>query len=52
MQVFKTIIKFIILHRWNKISSDGIDIINKWKNKPTKGIRKIVFDYVVKLNTP
>ena len=51
MQILNTILKFIILHRWNKIDKEGIELMKRWyalrgRNWITKG----VFDTVIKLN--
>ncbi len=51
MQILKTIIVFIILHRWNKIDKEGIELMKRWYGlKNRNWITKQVFDYVIYLN--
>jgi hypothetical protein len=47
MDFIKTYIKYIVLHRWNKISKEGIDLLEQhWKNKPTKGLKLWLYNKV------
>lgn len=51
-QLLKTIVVFIILHRWNKIDKEGIELMKRWYNLRIRNwITKIVFDKVIKLNS-
>jgi hypothetical protein len=51
MQILKTIIVFIILHRLNKIDEKGIELMQRWYGlKNRNWITKQVFDYVIYLN--
>lgn len=53
MQIIKTIILFIILHRWNKIDKEGIELMKRWYNLRKRNlITEIVFNAVIKLNDP
>jgi hypothetical protein len=43
----KTYVKYILLHKWNKISKEGIDLLDEyWENKPTKGIKLWLYNKV------
>lgn len=43
----KTYVKYILLHRWNKVSKQSIDLLEEhWKNKPTKGVKLWLFNKV------
>lgn len=47
----KTVFKFIFLHKWNKIPKEGVELLEThWKNKPKKGIKKIIYKIILKLN--
>ena len=36
----KTYVKYILLHRWNKVPKESIDLLEEhWKNKPTNGVK-------------
>ncbi len=51
MQIIKTIIVFIILHRWNKIDKESIELMERWyKLKQRNWLTKQVFDCVINLN--
>ncbi len=52
MQILKTIIIFIILHRWNKIDKEGIELMQRWyKLRKRNWITTVVFETVIKLNS-
>lgn len=43
----KTYIVFILLHRWNKVSEEHFDFLEKyWDEKPTKGIELWLYNKV------
>lgn len=47
----KTYIVFILLHKWNKLSKENFDILEKhWTNKPTNGLRYWVYNKVKEKN--
>lgn len=47
----KTYVRFVILHRWNKIPKENLEILeHNWKNKPTSGLKYWVYNKVKKLN--
>lgn len=51
MSTLKTIFKYILFHRWNKITEDKLDFLDKnWNKKPTKGFKKFIYDLVFNIN--
>lgn len=51
MQIIKTIIVFIILHRWNKIDKEGIELMLRWYDlRKRNWITRKVFFAVLNLN--
>jgi len=47
----KTYFKYILLHRWNKLSKESIDLLEEhWKNKPTNGVKLWLYSKVKSKN--
>lgn len=47
----KTYVKYILLHRWNKVSKESIDLLDEhWKNKPTNGVKLWLYNKVKSKN--
>jgi hypothetical protein len=47
----KTYVKYILLHRWNKVSKESIDLLEEhWKNKPTNGVKLWLYNKVKSKN--
>lgn len=46
-----TYVKYILLHRYNKVSKESIELLDQhWKNKPTKGVKLWVYNKVRTIN--
>lgn len=51
MDFIKTYIKYVLFHRWNKLSEESINLLEQdWKNKPTKGIKLWLYKKIIKIN--
>lgn len=49
--ILKTILKYILFHRWNKITVENLKFLDEnWNKKPTKGFKKFIYDLVFKIN--
>ena len=47
----KTYIKYVLFHKWNKLSKESFDLLdNNWKNKPTKGLNLWLYNKIKKIN--
>ena len=47
----KTYIKYFLLSRWNKISTEGLELLeNHWKNKPTTGPNAWLYKQIKRKN--
>ena len=51
IDLLKTYIRYVLLHRFHKISKEGICFIEKnFKKKPKKGIKKKLYDKIILTN--
>jgi len=51
IDILKTYIKYILLHRWNKIDVWRLELLESyWGNRPTKGARRWLYDKVREKN--
>lgn len=51
MDFIKTYIKYVLLHRWNKLSEESINLIEQhWKNKPKNGMKLWLYKKIIKIN--
>jgi hypothetical protein len=51
LDILKTYIKYVLLHRWNKIDKITFDILDEhWALKPTKGVRLWMYNKVKSKN--
>lgn len=51
MNTLKAIFKFILFHRWNRISSENLKFLDEnWNKKPKKGFKKLIYNLVFKIN--
>ncbi len=51
LDILKTYIKYVLLHRWNKIGKITFDILDEhWALKPTKGVRLWMYNKVKSKN--
>ncbi len=51
LDFLKTYIKYILLHRWNKVPKEGVALLEKhWKNKPNSGIKLWLYNKVKSKN--
>ena len=42
-----TYVKYILLHKWNMVSKESIDLLDKhWKKKPTKGVKLWLYNKI------
>ena len=47
----RTYIKFVLLHRWNKVSEEGLKMLDEhWQHKPTKGIKLWLYNKIKLIN--
>ena len=47
----RTYIKFVLLHRWNKVSQEGFEMLDEhWEYKPTKGINLWLYNKIKEIN--
>jgi hypothetical protein len=43
----KAYVKYILLHRWNKVSNESFNLLEEhWKNKPTNGAKLWLYNKV------
>jgi hypothetical protein len=50
MDFIKTYIKYVLFHRWNKLSEESINLIEQhWKNKPTNGMKLWLYKKIIKI---
>jgi hypothetical protein len=51
MDLIKTYIKYVLLHRWYKLSEESINLIEQhWENKPTNGMKLWLYKKIIKIN--
>lgn len=51
IDLLKTYIKYILFHRWNKVSKEMIDLLNQhWVKKPTKGLKLNLYNKIIQIN--
>ena len=47
----KTFIKYVLLHRWNRVSKESIELLeNEWKGKPKSGAKLWMYNLVKWIN--
>jgi hypothetical protein len=47
----RTYIKFVLLHRWNRVSQEGFGMLDEhWEYKPTKGINLWLYNKIKEIN--
>lgn len=47
----KTYVKYILLHKWNKVPKESIDLLEEqWESKPTNGINLWLYSKIKYIN--
>ena len=47
IDIAKTYIKYILLHRWNKVSKKAMTLLDEhWEKKPIKGLKKYLYEWI------
>jgi len=51
IDTIRSYIVFVLLHQWNPIPKEGIELLEKeWVNKPTRGLKLKVYRKICELN--
>ena len=47
----KTYVKYILLHKWNKVSVESIELLDAhWEKKPSKGPKYWLYNKIKSIN--
>ena len=47
----RTYIKFVLLHKWNNVSEEGLKMLDEhWQHKPTNGIKLWLYNKIKLIN--